>query len=576
MNRIPKSQVDLVIQAQDIAFWAKKYIKLDFKGPNAFGLCPFHSEKTPSFSINTHKNFFYCFGCQKSGNSVDLVMHFESLMFHEAIVFMAEALGIKIELAIDDSFDAQYEDMLKVSRAYYAQLTKSKHAIDYLKSRKITGESAKHFQLGLSIDQSGHLMKQTGANQQSLIELGLLLKSKRDTSSVYCRFRQRLMFPVHNMQGQIIGFGGRDLSKDGDVKYLNSAESKIFNKRNALYGLFQARKLKAKCAYVVEGYFDVIMLWQHGLYGAVAPMGTAITGSQIAILNRYFDHIYFCFDGDRAGINASEKALIKTLNVMRDGLKVYFITLPQGHDPDSFVAEHGLDAFQSLIDQSPDLFEYIKLRYFSKCTGPSQVIDMSLKIKPWVQEMPNSMTKQALIQFVAKETSLGPEWFEQEEIIVKKSVSNSQARSSKSTLPLPSIWYNLLVCAQGVELNQDLIIQLKSHCPDEHQILLQALLDQKSEQNLTESMKDQSFSDIGFSVKQYHQVLINYHDQNHVMDTNNLIIQLTINYLETKINTLISRITHDSDNQQRLTLNSLIHEKNSLKRQLKLNLQQGT
>ena len=575
MNRIPKSQIDLVIQAQDIAFWAKRYIKLEFKGPNAFGLCPFHSEKTPSFSINTHKNFFYCFGCQKSGSSVDLVMHFEALLFHEAILFMAELLGIKVDLDTDDPLHSQYEDMLKVARVYYAQLAKSQFAIDYLKSRKITGESAKHFQLGLSIDQSFNLLKRTGVSQQSLIELGLLLPSKRDTAT-YCRFRQRLMFPVHNMQGQIIGFGGRDLSKDGDVKYLNSAESKLFNKRNALYGLFQARRSKAKCAYVVEGYFDVIRLCQHGLYGAVAPMGTAITGSQIAILNRYFDCVYFCFDGDRAGINASEKALIKTLGVMRDGLKVFFVTLPQDHDPDSFVAEFGLAAFQSLVDKAPDLFEYMNLRYFSTCSGPSQIIDMSMRIKPWIQEMPNSMTKQALIQYVAQQTSLGPEWFEQEISSTKTTPSDTSSTEPKGLIPLPPIWYNLLASAQGVNVSEDLMIQLKTHCPEDHQVLIDMVLNQSIEKSLADALNSNIFSNIGFSVQQYHQVLINQHDQNQAMDSNNLIIQLTINYLETKINTLISRITHDSDNQQRLTLNSLIHEKNSLKRQLKLNLQQGT
>lgn len=576
MNRIPKSQIDLVIQAQDISFWAKKYIRLEFKGHNGFGLCPFHSEKSPSFSVNTLKNFFYCFGCQKSGTSVDLVMHFESLVFHEAILFMAEATGITVDFVDNGGLEDQYDEMLKIAKAFYTHLSNNPKAIDYLKSRKITGESAKHFQLGLSLDQVSQLVKASGIDQKSLLECGVLLPSKHHSTNTYCRFRQRIMFPVHNMQGQVIGFGGRDLSKSGDVKYLNSAESKLFSKRNALYGLYQARKSKMKYAYVVEGYFDVIRLWQEKFYGAVAPMGTAITGSQIAILNRYFDKVYFCFDGDRAGVNASEKALIKTLKVMRDGLKVFFITLPTGHDPDSYVATKGIESFQSLADGAPDIFQYLDQRYLSPVEGPAELVEVALKIKPWIQDMPNSMTKQALTQFVAKKTLLEANWIDQDETMITKPNLEQQPQKKPSQKTFPAIWYNLLVVSRELVLSQEALNLLKSHCPTEHAPLLQALCETMPSIDLVNEDLKHQLRSLGFSIEHYHRVLINHQEKSHELDLNNHIIQLTIKYLDTKIIRLISKIKHDSGNQQRLTLNALIHEKNALKQQLKFNLQQGT
>jgi DNA primase len=574
MTRISKSQIDLVTNAQDIGFWAKKYMKLEFKGPNAFGLCPFHSEKTPSFSINTLKNFYYCFGCHKSGNSVNLVMHFESLIFHEAIFFMAQALGIVIEATDDDPLSGQYEKMAKIAQLFYSHMSKNEVAIEYLKSRQITGRSAKQFLLGLSIDQASLLIKQSMISRQELVDLGFLLPASRDPNKTYCRFRHRLMFPVQNMQGQIIGFGGRDLSNSEDAKYLNSAESKLFNKRNVLYGLYQARQSKGRTAFVVEGYIDVIRLWQNGLCGAVAPMGTAITGNQISILNRYFDQVYFCFDGDQAGINASEKALIKTLEVMRDGLRVYFVTLPLGHDPDSFILTNGVNAFNTLIERAPDLFEYLDQRYLSACQGPSDLIALALKIKPWVSEMPNSMTKRALIQFVAQKTGLGSDWLEQ-------TVEPESPQPPAGVNPviektiLPNLWYNLLASARSGGVNERRKKELEAHCPIEHLPMLMLLHQPLTGQELDAFLQEHKLSMLGFSIEVFSQALINHHSLNNAMDTDNMIIQLTINYLETKINRLISRINHDSDNQQRLNLKALIHEKNSLKQQLKLNLQQG-
>tara|TARA_Y200000002_G_scaffold382042_1_gene397803 strand:- start:5038 stop:6729 length:1692 start_codon:yes stop_codon:yes gene_type:complete len=558
-KRITKQVIDKILTSQGILFWAQKYIKLNVKGSNAFSLCPFHHEKTPSFSINIDKNFFYCFGCQKSGNAIDLVMQFENLAFYEAVKTMAVELGIDIQ---EDDTDDELKTVESVANAYYSQMKKCQHSINYLKGRGIKGTTAKEFNIGRSIDSVYDLKKLANVSIEDLKKAGLAAQSNR-TDQFYPRFRNRLMFPIQNIWGQNIGFGARELG-NGDIKYLNSSDSPWFSKSHVLYGIYQARKAKVKSVCVVEGYFDVIQLWQHGFHGAIAPMGTSLTSGQFNIINRNFNEVIFCFDSDNAGQKATQKALEKSLQFMRDGLEIKFIQLPQGEDPDSYILNNGIDAWQQLIKDATPIFDHININYLDKTTMQTK-ISSGIYFKELINNMPNSLTKHALTRFIGSNLDLGDDWMNVEAI-----EKNEPKTTNKEKESLPRLWMALLTIDPAVlEQLSVQLDELKEISPSSKSELLNHLLSsQNIHQILEDNRNNSSDSSIDLSG------LASYLQQNNTIKDKeaaiNLINQLTIQCIDHKIRLLINRLKSDSRQETRDQLDQLIRKKLALRKQLKL------
>lgn len=354
---------ELLLAKIDIVDLINTHVPLRKKsGSNYFARCPFHNEKNASFSVSQPKQFYYCFGCGAHGNAIDFLMQLERLSFPEAITALAQQVGMEVPQTShapqkDNNLPGLYDLMTAVSAYYYDQMRKSERAIHYLKSRGISGTIAQQFHLGYAEPGWSHVLEafgKTDTEQKKLLETGLIIKKAE--GGYYDRFRDRIMFPIHDYRGRIIGFGGRIIDQ-GEPKYLNSPETPLFQKGHELYGLFQALKANRKLDHVliVEGYMDVIALFQQGITYAVATLGTATSPHHIQRLLRYTSEIVFCFDGDTAGRTAAWRALQVMLPLMQDSLQIRFLFLPDGEDPDSLVRKEGKEAFEKRLESALSL-----------------------------------------------------------------------------------------------------------------------------------------------------------------------------------------------------------------------------
>lgn len=363
--KIPQAFLDEILTRTDIVELIETRVALKKTGANYSARCPFHNEKTPSFTVSPTKQFYYCFGCSAHGNAIGFLMQYERLDFMEAIQTLAAKVGLEIPKddfqATDNSQHQELYTLLAEAAKYYQlQLRQSSTAIDYLKSRGLTGQIAKHYGVGYAPPGWENLLRELGKNTKTndqLTTAGMLIK-KEDGKS-YDRFRSRIMFPIRDLRGRVIAFGGRTLG-DELPKYLNSPETPVFHKGNELYGLYEARRAcqTLEKIVIVEGYMDVIALAQHGIPYAVATLGTATQIKHLQKLFRYTSDIFFCFDGDIAGQKAAWRALEVTLPLMRDGIRVNFIFLPDGEDPDSFVRKQGKDAFEKQLIKAIALSDF--------------------------------------------------------------------------------------------------------------------------------------------------------------------------------------------------------------------------
>ncbi len=367
---IPRSFIQDLLNRLDIVDVIERYVPLKKAGGNYVACCPFHNEKSPSFTVSQAKQFYHCFGCGVHGTAISFVMEHLGLGFVEAVEELARSVGIEVpQERANETFHRVapdlYEVMQVATRYYREQLKLSKRAIEYLKGRGLSGEIAAKYAIGYAPDGwqnlSGAFPDYHGA---ALVETGLVISG--DGGKRYDRFRDRIMFPIINVRNQVIGFGGRVLDK-GEPKYLNSPETPLFEKGHELYGLFQAQKAirAGQRVLVVEGYMDVVALAQHGVDYAVATLGTATTPYHMQKLLRIAGQIVFCFDGDKAGQKAAWRALENALPNLQDGKLVSFLFLPVEHDPDSYVREFGKAAFERELNQSMPLSEYL-LREISK------------------------------------------------------------------------------------------------------------------------------------------------------------------------------------------------------------------
>ena len=363
---IPKSFIQDLLNRLDIVDVVERYVPLKKAGANYVACCPFHNEKSPSFTVSQPKQFYHCFGCGAHGTAIGFVMEHAGMGYVDAIEDLARSAGMEVphERAAAGESHAKvspdlYETMMTAMRYYREQLKASQPAIDYLKRRGLSGEVAAKFGIGYSPDGWQNLAAAFSNYQgDELEETGLVISGDNDKR--YDRFRERIMFPIVNTRGNVIGFGGRILDQ-GEPKYLNSPETSLFEKGRELYGLYQGQKAirAAQRVLVVEGYMDVVALAQHGVGYAVATLGTATTPFHVQKLLRVVDHIVFCFDGDKAGRRAAWRALENALPYLQDGKSISYLFLPAGHDPDSFIREFGKDVFEQRIDQAMPLSTYL-------------------------------------------------------------------------------------------------------------------------------------------------------------------------------------------------------------------------
>ena len=422
-GRIPQAFLDDLLDRVDIVEVIDRRVKLKKSGKNYSARCPFHDEKTPSFSVNPDKQFYYCFGCGAGGNALGFLMDYESLDFPQAVENLASSAGLEVpreptrggpgRAEQEQSNKPLYALMEQVASYYQQQLRQhpqAKRAVQYLKQRGLTGIIAKQFDLGFAPPGWDNLLKALGDNEEQrglLKKTGMLVENEKGRT--YDRFRDRVVFPIRDQRGRVIAFGGRVLGDD-KPKYLNSPETDIFHKGRELYGLYQARQANRKLEriLVVEGYMDVIALAQHGISYATATLGTATSKTHLERVYRLVPEVVFCFDGDEAGRKAAFRALEAALPCMEDGRQARFLFLPEGLDPDDAVRGGGAEHFQDLLNKAMPLENFL---FESVAAGLDMAtLDgrarMSKQALPYIRQLPEGVYRQLMFQDLAERTGL--------------------------------------------------------------------------------------------------------------------------------------------------------------------------
>jgi len=420
-GRIPQHFIDQLLNRIDVVDLIDGYVPLKKAGANYKACCPFHSEKTPSFTVSPTKQFYHCFGCGANGTAITFLMEYDHMEFREAVEKLASSAGMEIpeesqgfkpKKTESQGIDL-YQLMNQVNDFYQTQLRQhsdKQFAVDYLKKRGLSGEIAKRFGLGFAPQGWDNLMSQLGATapaQKALLDTGML--TQNDKKRTYDRFRHRIMFPIHDHRGRVVGFGGRVLDQEqpvaGNPKYLNSPETPIFHKGSELYGLYGARGgiKEADGVLVVEGYMDVVALAQAGINNAVATLGTATTPMHLQRLFRHTPNITFSFDGDRAGRAAAWKALETSLPSLDDGFQVSFLFLPDGEDPDTMVKKVGKEGFDELIKNSTPLPDFLieSLQQQADINRLDGRAKLSKLAKPLIDKFPQGVLKKLVIERLA-------------------------------------------------------------------------------------------------------------------------------------------------------------------------------
>ncbi len=396
---IPSSFIDRILDQSDIVDIIGKRVQLTKKGSNFVGLCPFHDDHNPSMTVNQERQFFYCFVCGAKGNSINFLRDHDNLDFVDAVETIASSIGLEVPHEKINKVEKNSLDInMRASLIFQGQLRdkEGEKAIGYLKDRAISGKVAKFFEIGYAKNSWTGLYDELSKdfNNQMLIDSGLFSDTKKD------RFRNRIIFPIRNIKGENIGFGGRIID-EGEPKYLNSPETTTFSKSKELYGLYETRLSNKKIddIFVVEGYMDVIALFQNGVSNAVATLGTAITAQHISKLIRYSQKLFITFDGDLAGKKAAWRAVENSLPALREDVQIMFIFLDENEDPDSFINSRGKDSFLKLKDQAISFSDYflntIKKKFqLDSIEGRSQAAKFSL---PLIKKINNNTIKEAYI-----------------------------------------------------------------------------------------------------------------------------------------------------------------------------------
>ncbi len=415
---IPQGFIQDLLARVDIVDVVGGHVRLKKAGQNFLGLCPFHGEKTPSFTVSPSKQFFHCFGCGAHGSAVGFLMDLRGLSYVEAVRELAQQVGMAVPEATSADIAAQQranaasalsELLAKAADFYKRTLKTSPVAIDYLKGRGLTGTTAARFGLGYAPDTWQPLRDAfPDYNEPKLVEAGLVIVG--DEGKRYDRFRGRVMFPIRNRRGAVIGFGARIMGA-GEPKYLNSPETAVFHKGQELYGLFEGQEAirRRQRAIVCEGYMDVIQLSQAGFEESVAALGTAITSHHVGQLFRMTDHVIFAFDGDAAGRKAARRALEATLPIITEAKRASFLLLPEGEDPDSLIKAHSARAFEDELSRALSLSRWL-VRTLSEGRDLAQAEDRAAVLadaKPLLESMTANALRLQLVQELAQATSTG-------------------------------------------------------------------------------------------------------------------------------------------------------------------------
>ncbi len=444
---IPESFIQELLHRIDIVDLIDAYVPLRKAGANYAACCPFHNEKTPSFTVSPTKQFYHCFGCGAHGTAIGFLMEYSGQGFVEAVKELAARAGMQVPE--DDArphdgprVQALTEIMARAAKYYYEQLKRSEKAIAYLKRRGVSGEIAQKFGIGYAPEGWQNLASAfEDYSVAGLQQAGLVLRS--DQGRLYDRFRDRVMFPIMNPKGEIIAFGGRVLG-EGEPKYLNSPETPLFEKGREVFGLPQARQsLREKnTAIVVEGYMDVVALAQHGIGNAVATLGTATTATHVQKLLRQVDRLVFCFDGDAAGRKAGWRALENSLEALPEQKTIGFVFLPEADDPDSFVRAHGAAAFDRLVAQAMPLSEFMLKELAAHCdmTSAEGRARLVAEAKPLLGRLQTPLLRLQLVKRLAEASGFSQ--VEVERLCDLKPVARpAPARASR---PAPSLLRPLL------------------------------------------------------------------------------------------------------------------------------------
>ncbi|WP_420934987.1 DNA primase [Alteromonas sp. A081] len=420
-GKIPRDFIDDLLSRTDVVEVVDSRVKLKKAGKNYQACCPFHNEKSPSFTVSQDKQFYHCFGCGAHGNAISFIMEFDRLEFVEAIEDLARYHGLEVPRekgsrpAMSEEKKQQLQDdyslMEQVARFFQHQLRQngnSKKAIDYLKNRGLSGDIVKQWEIGYAPDGWSALLDTFGKSPQQIKQLiDLRLVNKNDQGRTYDFFRDRIMFPIRDKRGRVVGFGGRVLEGDGP-KYLNSPETRIFHKGNELFGFYSARQQNRQLdtVVVVEGYMDVVALSQFDINIATAALGTATTLEHIQMLVRATSHIVCCYDGDRAGREAAWRALENALPALKDGVRLSFLFLPDGEDPDTMVRQVGKDAFLALLNDAVPLsrFFFENLLKSHNVGTPEGKIALKKAAMPLIESTLGVDQKNMLLEELAKHT----------------------------------------------------------------------------------------------------------------------------------------------------------------------------
>lgn len=417
-KHIPEHFIRDLLSRIDIVDVIASRVPIKKRGANHLGICPFHQEKSPSFTVSQPKQFYHCFGCGKHGNAFGFLMDYEQMGFVEVVEELAKTLSLEVPFeggteGPKENFDDLYKLMQAAQSLFEKNLRTHKdkaEAINYLQKRGLTGISAKHFGLGFAPeawDLMQQHLKKISKDESLLLKTGLLIK--HEEGRLYDRFRNRIMFPIHDARGRVIGFGGRIIDK-GDPKYLNSPETPIFHKGRTLYGLYEAKQTLKQLPQIiiVEGYMDVVMLAQAGISYAVATLGTATTEDHIRLLLKESKELIFCFDGDRAGRDAAWRALKVCLPFMSGSCNMRFLFLPDGEDPDSLVQKEGKEKFEQRISKATSLGEFL----LNECAKPYDLKSIAGKsqylaeLKTYFDKIPQGVYLMFLEETLAKRLSV--------------------------------------------------------------------------------------------------------------------------------------------------------------------------
>ncbi|ETO93841.1 DNA primase [Legionella oakridgensis] len=478
---IPRPFIEELLNRTDIVELIDGYVSLKKRGNSHIACCPFHHEKTPSFNVISKKQFYHCFGCGASGNAISFVMNYLQLGFVEAVETLATRLGMQVPREGHSEPRKQspnlYQLLQEVAKFYQQTLKTAGHiAIEYLKQRKVSGETARLYQLGYAPSGWHTLEKQFKFNTKDLITTGMLIV--KEDGSTYDRYRHRITFPIHDRHGRIIGFGGRAIEADQKPKYLNSPETILFQKNRELYGLHQVIRQQSTLdsILIVEGYMDVIALAQHGISNAVATLGTATSLHHIQLLSKHTKHIIFCFDGDEAGRQAAWRALESSLPYLNTGLEASFIFLPEKHDPDSLVREEGKESFLQRIQQATPLNQFFiatitKTLDTTTLAGKSQLVHAA---KPYLLKMGEGPYWQLMIDELARLTRIEPHRIQQLIEIKNNDIPTTSVNIARSPIRIA-----IALLVQHPEIYSSCAEQLCSITLDgPKQTMLQSMIEQ--------------------------------------------------------------------------------------------------